>query len=370
MSLPRTTYMNRLLLVVLGVSLINCVTGESLPPVPTPDAGPEPVPTNNDEDGDTFEKSVDCDDHNDKVFPGAPELCDEVDNNCDGTKDEGSAKFMDAAGERDVSDKFQDGTAALPARVSFPTAGKLTLCGASTYFAAITVTKSLEIVGTGAETSILDGGGKARIITTETQGTTTTLRDLRLANGNSTTGGALYCADTTVDVRDVVIANNRASGRGAGVALDRCTSNFNRVTIRDNAGANGAGLSALSGTATLTNVTLTKNAASTVGGGLSSTTGAVVNLIDSIVLENSSGNGQGGGAFMDGAVRCNNTTFNRNTGNGVYLTGTGASFTSTTCNFGAVANANNTPADLVPAAGAAANANDNASFNCTSTLCQ
>lgn len=360
---------NRLLVGLVGLLVVGCVTGEQLPPVPTPDAPPIEEPTELDADGDGVEKPMDCDDTNNKVFPGAPELCDEVDNNCNSVTDEGSATFEDASGVKDVSEKF-NGTADLPARITFATAGKLRLCGASTYFATITVTKNLEITGTGAETSILDGGGKVRLITTETQGTTTTLRDLKLTNGQSTTGGALYCADTTVDVRDVVITNNRSSGRGAGVALDRCISNFNRVTIQNNMGANGAGLSALSGTATLTNVTLTKNAASTVGGGLSSTTGAVVNLIDSIVLENSSGNGQGGGAFMDGAVRCNNTTFNRNTGNGVYLTGTSASFTSTLCSFGAVANANNTPVDLVPSAGTAVNANDTVSFNCTSTLCQ
>jgi hypothetical protein len=366
----RTKNMNRLLLVVLGVSLIGCVTGSDLPPVPTPDA-PLPPP-DDDVDNDGVVAAQDCDDNNPDVAPGAPELCDGIDNNCDGVMDENSATFEDAAGKRDVSSMF-NGTAALPARITFSTAGKLSLCGASTYFAAITVSKSLEIVGTGAETSILDGGGKVRVITTETQGTTTTLRDLRLANGNSTTGGALYCADTTVDVRDVVIANNRASGRGAGVALDRCTSNFNRVTIRDNAGANGAGLSALSGTATLTNVTLTKNAATTVGGALSSTTGAVVNLIDSIVLENSSGNGQGGGAFVDGSISCNNTTFNRNTGNGVFLTGNTATFTSTLCSFGAVANTTNTPADLVPGNSVPLtpqNRGDTTSFNCTSTTCQ
>ncbi len=360
--------MNRPLLVIFGSLLVGCVTGEELPPAPTPDAAPV---IDDDADDDGVVAADDCNDNDPNVFPGALELCDGVDNNCNGTMDENSASFEDAAGKRDVSDLFAVGTAALPAKISFSTPGKLTLCGASTYFATITVAKTLEIVGTGAETSILDGGGKARRITTEPQGTTTTVRDLRLVNGMATTGGALYCADTTVDVRDVVIENNRSSGRGAGVALDRCTSNFNRVTIKDNQGANGAGLSALSGTATLTNVTLTKNAATTVGGGLSSTTGAVVNLIDSIVLENSSGNNQGGGAFLDGTIRCNNTSFNRNTGNGVFLTGVGASFQSTLCSFGTAANANNTPADLVPGSGTGAlNAGDSVSFNCTSTVCQ
>ena len=40
-------------------------------------------------DGDTYTSDVDCNDNDPNIFPGAPEVCDQVDNNCDGQIDEG-----------------------------------------------------------------------------------------------------------------------------------------------------------------------------------------------------------------------------------------------------------------------------------------
>lgn len=54
-----------------------------------------------DADGDGFVDGVDCDDANDTIYPDAEEVCDEVDNDCDGGVDENVAptQYRDADGD-------------------------------------------------------------------------------------------------------------------------------------------------------------------------------------------------------------------------------------------------------------------------------
>jgi len=56
--------------------------------------------TGTDADGDGFDDTVDCDDYDASIFPGAPEVCDGLDNNCNGVADEGCG----ATGETDCAD--------------------------------------------------------------------------------------------------------------------------------------------------------------------------------------------------------------------------------------------------------------------------
>ncbi len=77
---------------LLCVGLLGCPEEEEPttfppgePPVETDDDDDTP---DLDEDGDGYPGSVDCDDSNPLAHPGAPELCDEVDNNCNGEVDE------------------------------------------------------------------------------------------------------------------------------------------------------------------------------------------------------------------------------------------------------------------------------------------
>ena len=54
-----------------------------------------------DADGDGFNSSEDCDDTDPDVYSGAEEICDSVDNNCDGEIDEGLLVdfYLDADGD-------------------------------------------------------------------------------------------------------------------------------------------------------------------------------------------------------------------------------------------------------------------------------
>ena len=88
--------MTRSLLVVLAVALAAC--GKATPLSPVVDAGSTPLPTSVclDNDGDGFsgtgdcahEAIVDCNDRDPVAFPGALELCNGQDDNCNGAIDE------------------------------------------------------------------------------------------------------------------------------------------------------------------------------------------------------------------------------------------------------------------------------------------
>ncbi len=60
-----------------------------------------------DEDGDGFTTEVDCDDNNNLIYPGADEVCNNTDDNCNGEIDEGLV-FLDYFLDRD-GDGFGDG---------------------------------------------------------------------------------------------------------------------------------------------------------------------------------------------------------------------------------------------------------------------
>jgi len=52
-------------------------------------------PYSGDNDGDGYNSSVDCNDNNPLIYPGAPELCNNIDDNCNNETDEGCQTYED-----------------------------------------------------------------------------------------------------------------------------------------------------------------------------------------------------------------------------------------------------------------------------------
>jgi hypothetical protein len=133
------------------------------------------------------------------------------------------------------------------------------------------ITGDVTIVGAGAPTTIIDGGGIDRIFDVWAH---LTASGLTIRNGNPGTGlpggGGIYSAmgttAATVNLTDVTVSGNSAS-HGGGIDNDvGSTLNLTNVTVSGNTGSlSGGGIENM-GTATLTNVTISGNTAGTGNG--------------------------------------------------------------------------------------------------------
>ncbi len=158
----------------------------------------EPVEWQTDDD-------TDCDDTNPTVYPDAPAICDDLDNNCDGTVDGGWR----------VPTDYADIQTAIDAA-----AGGETICvEAGTYtenidFGAVDVA----LIGTdGAESTTIDGGAAGSVVTIEGgQSSDAVLQGFTLTNGSSEEGAGVYISESSPTLVDLIVSGNSISSE------DRC----------------------------------------------------------------------------------------------------------------------------------------------------
>ena len=194
------------------------------------------------------------------------------------------------------------------------------------YTETITISgKSLVISGAGMDQTIISGQGLMQtVITIEGDlASSTEIRDLAIAGGFSTDGGAMSIQLSSPTIEDVLFEGNWAANDGGAVFCNDGSPSFIDCFFRNNhaLGASGGGLHAYGGGApTLDGCWFESNSADAFGGGYAATFGAETDMVDCTFYLNTSYTAGGGIGLYDddGLLRNVNCT-----SNGAHISGGG-----------------------------------------------
>jgi|GEM_PF-1959292 len=256
-----------------------------------------------DADGDGYAGSADCDDLDASVHPGAAEVCDGIDNDCDPSTSEDGLVSSDEGITYD----------SIAGAVWHSGSGAVIQVCAGTWTENLTIERPVTLIGrNGADRTVLDGGGSS--VTVKVNASDVTIEGLTITGGNYASGGGLlqYSSRSNLVLRDLVVTGNQG-GNGGGLLLYG-TATLDHVSIHDNvATASGGGLGIYSAV-TVTHSTIEDNFAHSKGGGIALLhTGASLTLDGVSVLDNTAGD-QGGGLLIEGQVSASSTILDGNTG--------------------------------------------------------
>jgi hypothetical protein len=290
--------------------------------------------------------------------------------------------------------------------ISLAVSGDSIIVAHAIYTENLTIGKNLTILGSGAATTIIDGGGTATVVTIS-NGPHVTLSKLTIRNGEATSGGGINNSGTltltnstvsgnfapipcihfvvfceirggtawgggiynsgTLIISNSIISMNHAgsycnatpcSAFGGGIYNRGTLMMIKNSTLTGNSadtacstsiscavGVGGAFYTV--GTVTLNNSTVTANIADRCSGMCGGTGGAIVNGSGNLAVNNStvSGNYPAGGIFNSGTATLQNSILANNSGRNCRgtITSHGYNLSSdSTCNFNATGDLNNT----------------------------
>ncbi len=210
-------------------------------------------------DGDGFARAeaggMDCDDDDASVYPGAPEVCDGIDADCDGHVEYTVPGDFTAIGD------------ALVPRVE----GATVCVAPGTYpenldFAGL----AIEVVGTeGPALTIIQGDGTGPVVTmTSAEGPDTVLEGFTLRGGHATSGGGLYLDGASPTLRDLVLTDNVADYYGGGICARDGSPTVTALLVTGNQADDGGGLCLEDDTGTWSGIEVVDNQANDLGGGV------------------------------------------------------------------------------------------------------
>jgi hypothetical protein len=225
---------------------------------------------------DDVKHPADCDDADETVYPGAPELCDDVPQGCvakDWKGDVGVATFYPAGGgaPEDWTADLMAGKKGATAKINLLDEGELVICD-GTWYAQLVVGDGATFVGPtnltitglhGSGATILSGGGDTAILRIAAHSVNVTAQGLTMTEGDSCFGAAIstgslsmcsaagasisWAIGYTLTLRDVRVVDNLPTWSSAFAAayIVNGTLTLEDTTIANNSveGINGDGTS-------------------------------------------------------------------------------------------------------------------------------
>jgi predicted outer membrane repeat protein len=188
--------------------------------------------------------------------------------------------------------------------ISLASSGDSIMVAAATYTENLTIGVSLKLIGSGAATSIIDGGGANTVVTIS--GGVVLLSGVTVRNGHITEGGGIYNSGT-LTISNSTLSGNSADTRGGGI-YNAGTLTINTSSVSGNSsGFHGGGIFS-DGKLTINRSTFSGNSAITFGGAISNYGYGTIN--NSTISGNRAQSG--GGIFNFVGLTINRSTFSGN----------------------------------------------------------
>jgi hypothetical protein len=230
--------------------------------------------------------------------------------------------------------------------ISLASSGDSIMVAAATYTENLTIGISLKVIGSGASTTIIDGGGSNTFKSVvATSGANVTLSKLTIRNGFAFNGvGGGIANQGTVTINNSTISGNMANHGGGVYNSNPGTLMINNSTISGNSARVGSGINNFHSAMTINNCTISGNREAAFSGSIDN--GGTLDISSSTV----SGPGflihnSGGSVTLQGSIVAHSgfgpgNCYGTVTSNGYNLS------SDKTCNFNNTGDLNNTDPKL------------------------